>query len=139
MKKYCIAIPQTISMQNDYENGWELDITVIENKKLILDDIFDVYIKNPDDIEYLNFHDDVYKELDGIGVWDTLNQISSGEYIEAYEEGDIKDMKELKGVYSYLQSLENESLSNSANKTVKGISDLIENALKKGVGVYFFF
>ena len=136
---YCVAIPQTMAMQNDYENGWEIDTITVEKEKLSLDDIFEVYVKNPDDTEYINFYDDVYNELDKIGVWDTLNQISSGEYIEAYEEGDITNIDELKEVYTYLQSIKEKALSENAKKAIDGMLYLIDKAIKNNVGIYFFF
>ena len=138
-KKYWIVIPQTITMQNHYENGWEIDTTTIEKENLLLDDFFDVYVKNPDDTEYINFYDDVYNELEKIGVWDTLNQISSGEYIEAYEEGDITDTNELKEVSTYLESLQIKTLSENAKKTIINILSLVNKAIKKNLGIYFFF
>jgi hypothetical protein len=138
-KKYWIAIPQTVSMQNDYKNGWEIETSTIEKENLILDEFFNTYVKNPDNTEFINFDTDVYNELDKIGVWDTLNQISSGEYIEAYEEGDITNIDELKEVYTYLQSIKEKALSENAKKAIDGMLYLIDKAIKNNVGIYFFF
>jgi hypothetical protein len=138
-KKYWIAIPQTVSMQNDYKNGWEIETSTIEKENLILDEFFNTYVKNPDNTEFINFDTNVYNELDKIGVWDTLNQISSGEYIEAYEEGDITNIDELKEVYTYLQSIKEKALSENAKKAIDGMLYLIDKAIKNNVGIYFFF
>jgi len=139
-RKYWVAIPQNIAMQNNYESGWEIEIKTIEEENLILDEFFNTYVKNPDDTESTLFYTDVYNELEELGVWDMLSQISSGDYaIEAYEEGDITDSDELKEVYTYLQSIKEKPLSEDTEKTIEGMLYLVDKAIKNGLGVYFFF
>lgn len=139
VKKYTIAIPQDKKMQDAYENGWEIETKTIEDEKLLFDDLFEVYVKNIDDTEYIDLNSEIFHELNTIGVWNSLNQFATYGSIEDYEEGDIKELQQMQNAYSYLKSINNTSLSKESKKIIDNIINLIEKAIQKNVGIYFFF
>jgi len=133
----CIAIPQNKKMENEYINGYELELEFIKQNNLELDEIFEVYVEE-DKTKYINFTNKHFIELENYGIWDELNTIPNifiG--IELYESADIPN-KFLKKVLEYLKE-DKEGLSKEAKQVIEEMILLFEEAIEIGVGVYFFF
>ena len=138
MKKYYIAIPQSIKVEEDYQNGWEIDKNLIKELNLKKDDFFDVYVKNQEETKYIELTPEEFNFLENNEIWDTMNQIDSSAMIDDYEESEIRNPTSLIRIVNFLETKENE-FTIEKNKIIKEIIELIQLAIKHKVGVYFFF
>jgi len=138
MKKNWIAIPQNKRVEYDYQNGWEIEDETIKKENLKLDEFFDLYVKDSSKTKCIGLSDKEYYELDKLGIWDNLNNISPNALIDHHEEAEITNPEELEDVIIFLRK-NIDLFSKESNKVILELIDLIEEALSIGVGVYFFF
>ena len=138
MKKYYIAIPQSIKVEEDYQNGWEIDNNLVKELNLKKDEFFDVYVDNPKETKYITLTLEEFNFLEINEIWDTMNQIDSNAMIDDYEEAEIRNPNSLIRIIHFLNTKENE-FTIEKNKIIKEIIELIQLAIKNKVGVYFFF
>jgi len=138
MKKYIIAIPQNKEMEDDYQNGWEIETSLIEKLNLKEDELFYVYTKFPEKTEYISIPSEVFRELDINEVWETINKMDTNALIDTYEEAEIRNKNKLVEVENFLNSIK-ENFSDETTLVVNKIILLIRKAIRNNVGVYFFF
>ena len=132
-----ITIPQSKKMEKDYINGYELDDEFIKKNNLKFDEIFEVFIPEPNKTNHICISHK-FVELVNYGLWNKINSIPDIYIgIEEHENADIPN-KYLKKILEYLKE-DKEGLSKEAKQVIKEIISLFEEAIEIGVGVYFFF
>ena len=139
MKKYIIAVPQHKDMEDDYQNGWEIETNLIESLELKKDDVFEVYVRYPAQTEYISLSSKEFNTLEKHGIWDSINElVSENIFIEEYEEDEILDIQNLMKIIDFLEN-KKKVFSYEMMLLIDKVLVLIRKAIQNNVGIYFFF
>lgn len=114
------------------------------NKKIIIipkdkesEKLLDFDNAKPEQLLELRLNKGDFEKLYEEGVFDLINEISNSN-IDDYENEEIKDIAIIKKIIDQLIIKEN-SVNNELKNKVSEIRKLFEEALRREVGVYFYF